>query len=213
MTLVFNKNRYNKFKIKNERSLVEWIKIIINNIFIIINVFVSIVNILINFYFSNYKKVHDEKLIENEKEKIELERKKILYVEVKNNNDIIVNELLELKKYYELFTLEGYDFKESEISENFAPLEKKEKFNENIGKSYYYLDLEIKKIIDEIKESLEIHCKIALYIAMNKIEKENKKEIQENYLDQVEQLSYEMVEKIEKVIFEIRNKEYRLLMF
>lgn len=188
-------------------------KIIINNIFIIINVFVSIVNILINFYFSNYKKVHDEKLIENEKEKIELERKKILYVEVKNNNDIIVNELLELKKYYELFTLEGYDFKESEISENFAPLEKKEKFNENIGKSYYYLDLEIKKIIDEIKESLEIHCKIALYIAMNKIEKENKKEIQENYLDQVEQLSYEMVEKIEKVIFEIRNKEYRLLMF
>ena len=92
-------------------------------------------------------------------------------------------------------------------------MEKKEKFNENIGKSYYYLDLEIKKIIDEIKESLEIHCKIALYIAMNKIEKENKKEIQENYLDQVEQLSYEMVEKIEKVIFEIRNKEYRLLMF
>jgi len=188
-------------------------KIIINNIFIIVNVFVSIVNILINLYFSNYKKVHDEKLIENEKEKIELERKKILYVEVKNNNDIIVNELLELKKYYELFTLEGYDFKESEIAENFAPLEKKEKFNENIEKSYYYLDLEIKKIIDEIKESLEIHCKIALYIAMNKIEKENKKEIQENYVAQVEQLSYEMVEKIEKVIFEIRNKEYRLLMF
>lgn len=188
-------------------------KIIINNIFIIVNVFVSIVNILINLYFSNYKKVHDEKLIENEKEKIELERKKILYVEVKNNNDIIVNELLELKKYYELFTLEGYDFKESDIAENFAPLEKKEKFNENIEKSYYYLDLEIKKIIDEIKESLEIHCKIALYIAMNKIEKENKKEIQENYVAQVEQLSYEMVEKIEKVIFEIRNKEYRLLMF
>ena len=48
---------------------------------------------------------------------------------------------------------------------------------------------------------------------MNKIEKENKKEIQENYVAQVEQLSYEMVEKIEKVIFEIRNKEYRLLMF
>lgn len=188
-------------------------KIIINNIFIIVNVFVSIGNILINLYFSNYKKVHDEKLIENEKEKIELERKKILYVEVKNNNDIIVNELLELKKYYELFTLEGYDFKESEIAENFAPLEKKEKFNENIEKLYYYLDLEIKKIIDEIKESLEIHCKIALYIAMNKIEKENKKEIQENYVAQVEQLSYEMVEKIEKVIFEIRNKEYRLLMF
>lgn len=92
-------------------------------------------------------------------------------------------------------------------------MEKKEKFNENIEKSYYYLDLEIKKIIDEIKESLEIHCKIALYIAMNKIEKENKKEIQENYVAQVEQLSYEMVEKIEKVIFEIRNKEYRLLMF
>lgn len=192
---------------------------------IFINFIIGLGTILINFKILNQNNNQNQKIIEKEKEKleieiektkieikkIELEKNKILYEEVKKNNKILIKELIILKKYYELFILGGYEFKKSELPENFAPLKLKEDFYYNIEELYYSLDNDIIKSIDELKNKLEFHCKIALYIAQNDIDKKNGKEIDIDYVSQVESISNDTIDFIEKIILKIIKKEQDIL--
>lgn len=192
---------------------------------IFINFIIGVGTILINYKILKQNNNQNEKIIEKENEKleieiektkieikkIELEKKKILYDEIKRNNKILITELKKIKRYYELFILIGYEFKESELPENFAPLQLKKEFYYNIEEIDYLLDENLIKIMEKLKEKLELHCKIALHISINKIDKENGKEIEIDYESQVESIANDMLSFIDEFILKIKRNEFNIL--